>query len=257
MQLTWLGAAGFKVDTTEGARFLIDPYLSRPHEATPPSPIRLTDLHPVDEIFLTNGRFDHASDTPALVAQTGAIIHASPSVCQRLAAKGVSNHSLESITLKKTKRVGHLTWQALPSRINQADSSPVLRSLIRSPITLPHIRALDREWPPGEVVAYLFQVDNFSMIHFGSAGWVETEISYLQPDVALLPVESASYPSTPLVALLRPKVVIPHHWDNYYPPLSEMIDLTKFELDLQMLAPGIRVYTPTIGQSFNPLELLR
>ena len=59
-----------------------------------------------------------------------------------------------------------------------------------------------------------------------------------------------------LAALLQPKVVIPHHWDDYFPPLSEMSNLTKFETVLNALAPGVRVYKPIIGQSFNPINLL-
>ena len=85
MELTWLGAAGFKLDTSEGATLLIDPFFSRPAQAYPLLPLRLTDIYPVDEILLTNGRFDHAMDTPALTSQTGALVHATRSICERLA----------------------------------------------------------------------------------------------------------------------------------------------------------------------------
>ena len=101
MELTWLGAAGFELDTSEGATLLIDPFLSRPDRAYPLLPLRLTDLYPIDEILLTNGRFDHAMDTPALAAQTGALVHATTPVCQHLAELGVSRHSLQTLTLKR------------------------------------------------------------------------------------------------------------------------------------------------------------
>ena len=133
MLLTWLGAAGFRVDTAEGATLLIDPYLSRPENAVPPLPIQLADLTPIDEILLTNGRFDHSLDTPALTEQTGAIIHAPKPVCQRLAEIGVSSHSLTTVAANESKQIGSLVWQALPSLVNQADSSLTLRALLYDP----------------------------------------------------------------------------------------------------------------------------
>ena len=230
MQLTWLGAAGFKMDTSEGAILLIDPYLSRPAEARPFLSLQLVDLMLVDEIFLTDGRFDHALDTPALARQTGAIVHAVEPVCRHLEAQGVSTHNLESIIPQTFKRVGNLSWQALAS-----------------------------QHPAEEEVAYSFRIDGLVVVHFSSTSWAEAEVHDLQPDLALLPVESQPDGGTAaarLAAWLQPKVVIPHHWDNYSPPLSESSDLAQFETALNLLAPQIRVYKPIIGQCFDPIRLL-
>lgn len=259
MRLIWLGAAGFKLDTSEGATLLIDPFLSRPSKATPRLPILLTDLYPIDEILLTNSRFDHAMDTPALTAQTGAIVHACEATCRRFEELGVSKHSLESITPQASKKLGSLSWQALPSLVNQLDSSLVLRALTNNPKNLAVAQELDRRWPPGETFMYYLQADGLSLVHFGSAGWLETEIKHLQPDIALLPVEghpNANSAAVQLTARLTPKVVVPHHWDNYYPPLTQQIDLKEFQATINIVAPGIKVYIPTIGQSFNPAALL-
>lgn len=259
MLLTWLGAAGFKLDTSEGATLLIDPYLSRPATASPQLPIQLADLFPVDEIFLTNGRFDHSMDALALTRQTGAIVHASAAVCQRLADMGVSAHCLQIVDSEHRKSLGSLTWQARPSRVNQLDSSLVLRALTRQPTMLPEIRALDRQWPLGGIVAYDFQAEGISLIHFGSAAWIEGEIDQLHPDIALIPVEhepEAEAACVHLANLLKPKLVIPHHWDDYFPPLSQTIDSRRFKSVMQTLTSGIDVYIPTIGQSFDPAELL-
>lgn len=259
MQLTWLGTAGFKVDTREGATILIDPFLSRPEGATPLLPIQLTDLAPIDEIFLTNGRFDHAMDTPALVEQTGAIVHAPELVCDRLAELGVPVNCLQCVSRNQKQHVGSLTWQALAGRFSQVDSSPVLHALIRNTSALPHISALDRQWPLGTMVTYLFQIDSLSLIHFGSAGWIDSEIDNLQPDIALLPVESNPGKNdnvAQLAARLKSKLVIPHHWDNYYPSFSETVDLTGFEAVIQTWTPHTRVYKPEIGKQINLTSLL-
>jgi L-ascorbate metabolism protein UlaG (beta-lactamase superfamily) len=259
LELTWLGAAGFKLDTSEGATLLIDPFLSRSLQAKPPLPIQLTDLYPVDEILLTNGRFDHAMDAPTLTAQTGAIVHAPESICLRLAERGVSKHSLQSLTLHKEKRLGSLVWRAMPSLVNQLDSSPVLRALTHSPDIVSLAQSLDREWPLDEIVSYYLRADGLSLVHFGSAGWLEPEIRRLRPDVALLPVEC--HPDTNadvvrLAAQLTPKLVIPHHWDDYYPPLSRMNRVKEFEAAVKIVAPGVKVFVPAIGQKYNVADLL-
>lgn len=259
MELTWLGAAGFKLDTREGATLLIDPFLSRPNQAYPLLPLRLTDLYPVDEILLTNGRFDHAMDTPALAAQTGALVHATRPICERLAELGVSQHSLQVLTMKKSKGLGRLTWQAFPGLVNQLDSSPVLRALTNNPRNLAVAQELDRLWPPGDMVAYHLQAEGLSLVHFGSAGWIEAEIQPLQPDIALLPVEYHADTNSAVVqlaAILTPQIIIPHHWDNYYPPLSRQINLKEFAAALNIVAPRVKIYIPKIGQSFNPAGLL-
>jgi L-ascorbate metabolism protein UlaG (beta-lactamase superfamily) len=59
-----------------------------------------------------------------------------------------------------------------------------------------------------------------------------------------------------LANLLKPKLVILHHWDDYFPPLSQAIDLRRFKSVMQTLTSEIDVYIPTIGQSFDPAKLL-
>jgi L-ascorbate metabolism protein UlaG (beta-lactamase superfamily) len=234
LQLTWLGAAGFKVDTDEGATLLIDPYLSRLSPANASLPLQLADLFPVDEIFLSDGRLDHIMDTPALAQQTGAIVHAPEPVCQQLARQGVPAHHLESVIPQTLKRIGSLSWQALS---NQAEPATAVE----------------------EEVAYFFKIDGLSLIHFSSLNWLETELGNLHPRLALLPLESNpdnSSAAARLASLIQPQVVIPHHGGNYSSPQSDMGHSVSFETTLKALAPGVRVYRPALGQSFNPIKLL-
>jgi L-ascorbate metabolism protein UlaG (beta-lactamase superfamily) len=111
----------------------------------------------------------------------------------------------------------------------------------------------------GEIVAYTFQAEGLSFVHFGSAGWVDAEVRHLRPDIALIPVESypnISAAAVGLALLLTPRLIILHHWDDYYPPLSQMINLREFQSIIRIVAPGVKVYLPTIGRSFNPADLL-
>lgn len=259
MRLTWLGAAGFRVETDEGAIFLIDPFLSRPAGATPPLPLELADLFPVDEIFLTNGCFDHAMDTPALVHQTGAMVHAPAAVINHLAGRGVSPHSLQAVTFDQIKQVGRLSWQALPGRVNHLDASPSLRALIRNQALFPTLKTLDQQWPLGGIVSYRFETPALSLLYFSSANAVDSEVRDLRPDLALLPAQSTPAPdsnSVRLATLLNPKVVVPHHWDNYYPGLSRPVDVGRLAEVLAAQGSKIKVFVPEIGVAFEPERLL-
>jgi L-ascorbate metabolism protein UlaG (beta-lactamase superfamily) len=171
-------------------------------------------------------------DTPALVKQTGAIVHGPDSVCQMLAKKGIPANNLEPIMRNKTKSVGSLTWQAL--------------------------------WPAEGArrsVSYSIRSDNISLIHFGSASslFPQIEPGKIEPlDFALIPMDNDSRLADIIrsVANLKPKVVIPHHWDNFNPPLSQHVDLSEFEAALQREVPSSTIYRPVIGKCFALIDLL-
>jgi len=51
-----------------------------------------------------------------------------------------------------------------------------------------------------------------------------------------------------LVSRVKPSVVIPHHHDDFYPPLSLDIDLVPFEQDLRRRGLQAQVRVPTINK---------
>ena len=51
------------------------------------------------------------------------------------------------------------------------------------------------------------------------------------------------------VRALQPKVVIPHHQDNFYPPISSMVDLEPFVEGVPKLAPDTEVRVLEMNQT--------
>ena len=251
MQLTWLGAAGFKIETLAGAVVVINPFLSRPKSATPVLSLQLASLLPVDEILLTESRFVHAMDTPALVKNTGAIAHAPPAVCQHLLKTGVSPNNIEPITPHKTKTVARLHWQAwsvhaLGNNFKLSDSgdNSSLEQLLAA-------------WPASQTISYTLQTEGLTMMYAGNADWIDPELNGLQPDIALLPVDPAAIAKTAhLAAKLKPAVIIPHQWDNYYPPLTRAVNVDELKNALQTEITLGSIFWPEPGQAFNIAELL-
>ena len=59
--LTWLGHASFRLDTADGKRIYVDPWLSGPT-----TPDDEKDPERADVIAVTHGHGDHAGDVPSL-----------------------------------------------------------------------------------------------------------------------------------------------------------------------------------------------
>ena len=251
MQLTWLGAAGFKLETMAGAVIAINPFLSRPASATPVLSLQLTDLLPVDEILLTESSFVHAMDTPALIKNTGAIVHAPPAVCQHLLAAGVSQNNIEPIKPYRNKTVARLNWQAW-SVHDISNNFQLPDSAANSPLN-----NLITAWPTSQTVNYTLQTEGLTMFYSGNTHWLDPDLEGLQPDIALLPVTpSAIDKITQLAAMLRATVIIPHYWDNYYPPLTRAVNIDELKNTLQTEITISTIFWPTPGRPFNIAELL-
>ena len=86
------------------------------------------------------------------------------------------------------------------------------------------------------------------MHHFGSAGCTEGELARLavlsSPDVLLFPLQGHSRVcriAARIVERLKPRVVIPHHHDDFYPPISQAVDIAPFVRSVGELLPPVKV----------------
>jgi L-ascorbate metabolism protein UlaG (beta-lactamase superfamily) len=93
---------------------------------------------------------------------------------------------------------------------------------------------LARDYPEGQVLSWRFNVEGKSIHHFGSAGSTSDELKQLgcQPtDILLVPLQGHSriiQIAHKYVKALKPGVVIPNHQDNFFPPISTMVDPQPF-----------------------------
>jgi L-ascorbate metabolism protein UlaG (beta-lactamase superfamily) len=68
--LTWHGHSCFTLETDEGKRIMIDPWL----DENPKSDIKTGDVEALDYILVSHGHFDHFADCVALAKKTGATV---------------------------------------------------------------------------------------------------------------------------------------------------------------------------------------
>jgi len=251
--ITWYGTAGFCIETG-GRILLIDPYLSRNVWARPALPFGPEGVTEADEIFLSHGHFDHAADVPQIARQTGAQVYCSAEAAEALRCRGVPDAQLVTAHDDDVFDLGVYRARCFHSAHVRFDFSLVARTFLRSISSIPAqmwLLSRLRHWPPGQVLSWRFTlaVENDRVVHhFGSAGCTEEELTRLAalgaPDVLMFPLQGHSRIcriAAHVVERLRPRVVIPHHHDDFYPPLSQAVDIASFVRAAGGLSPPVEV----------------
>jgi L-ascorbate metabolism protein UlaG (beta-lactamase superfamily) len=255
LNITWYGTAGFRI-ATGGRVLLIDPYLSRGEGAQPELPFGPEGVTEASEIFLSHGHFDHAADVPQIAWQTGATVHCSEEVAAALRQQSVADAQIVAVRGGETLDFGVYRARCFCSTHVRFDLGLVARTLLRAIPSMPSLmRRLSRlrQWPLGQVLVWRFTLAGEAdrvLLHFGSAGWTEEELARLArlgpPDVLLVPLQGHSRVcgmAARAAARLRPRVVIPHHHDDFFPPISQAVDIAPFVEAVGQLSPPVEVVT--------------
>lgn len=247
MELTWWGTAGFRVVTGDQV-FLIDPYLSRNAAARPVQPLSPGDVTDGAQIFLTHGHFDHAYDVPGIASRTGAAVYCSPAAGEALVRQGLDPGQVHTVSADgQAFDLGDYQAQAFFSRHVRFDWRLIVRTLARMHVRMFRYLPLLRDYPPGQVLSWRFTIEGRTVHDFGSGGASSEELNRLAGhpiDVLLVPLQGHTHIcdiALNIVRVLRPRLVIPHHQDDFYPPISEMVDVQPLVEGVQCECPGTEI----------------
>jgi len=251
--LEWLGTAGFRV-SPGASHFLIDPYVTRSELARPRQPRKPADLRGDGPIFLSHGHFDHAFDVPEIVAGTGAAIHGSATALAPALRAGVPMQQLRPAGDGDLFDFGDFQAQAFGSRHVHFDLPLIVATLRRAGWEWLTALNLALRYPAGQVLSWRFTAGGVAVHFFGSAGASRAELRRLagqRVDALLVPLQGHSRIGEIVLSYaeaLRPRVLIPHHWDDFYPPLFPSVDPMPFVEMARRRFPDIRVIVPEINQ---------
>ncbi len=238
MDLTWLGTAGF-IARSSGVEIAFDPFLSRGEAG--PSPFSPKSFENVECIFVGHGHFDHTFDIPEICSHCHEIkVYAPGLTGQVLGLRGVSKSQLGLASNRETL-LKSLKVQAFKSAHVSFDFRLVVETAKRCGIAgCLHVAKLGIGYPKGLVQSYLFEDQGRKILFLSSAGCSKKELQMyrnLEIDILLAPLQGHSYIqdiAAEQTLMINPKAVIPHHHDDFYPPLSQHISVEVFKDLLSM-----------------------
>jgi len=246
----------------QGQTLVIDPYLSRApmREMLMLRPLLIDEeridryIPKTDIIVAGHTHFDHAVDIPYLAARDDAEVFGSKSLHTLLRASG-----RESIIAEP-----HRVYERGPFRVRfipSLHSKLILGKAIPfdSEITCEHLEPMTaHRYGCGQTFGILIEVGGVRFYHQGSCDLIDDEIRD-KVDVLLAGIAGRRFTHEyvpRLLARLQPKLIIPHHYDDFFQPIEEPINFS-LNVNLSSFIDEVRAVSdePLVG-TLEPLRPL-
>jgi L-ascorbate metabolism protein UlaG (beta-lactamase superfamily) len=228
LEIEWLGTAGFRL-TAGGTTVLIDPYVSRPgvRDVALARPLRastaLIDRHVprADAVLVGHTHFDHALDVPTIARRDGSTVYGSRSLHHLMGLHGLTAAAVQ-VEPHRPYEIGPFTVAFVPSRHSRLLAGVAVPS--GGELTCDHLDHLNgRAYNCGQVWGITIDVAGLTLYHQGSADLLDDARLPRDVDVFLCGIAGRAFARGYLQRILtrlEPKVVVPHHWDDFLAPLD-------------------------------------
>ena len=250
MKITWYGTASLIVEI-DGCRIAIDPYISRNSRL---SGIDHHDLAGVKAVLVTHGHFDHAADIPSLLNDLSVPVYASVETVEALSSQPCFTYlNLQGVGAGEIFEVEGLRITSYPASHVRFDTRLIIRTIFR---VLPELILRPRplfkvisdsfKYPQGRTCAWEIRSGSRCILIFGSMG-LDPEQDYPSPDVLVLPLQghsSIEQLALEAVKKIKPSIVMPHHFDDSFPPVSSDINMSVFVNVIKKEIPDVKVIIP-------------
>lgn len=267
----WLGVAGIEL-SLDGQVLAIDPFFSRFPlrracfgRVSPDRALVAASMPRCDFVLVTHAHWDHVLDVPELVRLTGALALGSANTYRLLSLSGVPCPRLRRIGVGDRLALGRFRVRVLPNEHGTVLGRQVLSGPLR-PHLQPPLRA--RDYRSDSCFGFLVEAGGCRLLRWGS------NLAERAPtaDVLFIGVHGPPALLKPLLEAVRPRVVIPIHWDDFFRPLSQplrpmlaspqlalpplqRVDLGEFRRTVQRLAPRARMLIPEIFEPYDASRL--
>jgi L-ascorbate metabolism protein UlaG (beta-lactamase superfamily) len=241
VQVTYLGTTTLLFDDGE-TQLMVDGFFSRPPLPKVVASEIETDTAAVDAalsrakidrlkaLFVAHSHYDHALDIVYVARRTNATLYGSESTLNIGRGGGLSEPQMVLYEPGKEVAVGRFKVIVLPSKHSPSipGVNDDLGEVIDAPLRQP---AKATEYKEGGSFDLLIQYDEHSILVKPSANWIEGALDNTRAEVLFLGTgtlanqpdafQNSYYDQT--VARVRPRLVIPIHWDNFFLPLSDRL----------------------------------
>ncbi len=259
IEITYLGTAGFIIKG-ERRTLVLDPYLSRPNlrqtmsaRLLPNTELIRQVIPEADDVLIGHAHYDHILDAPDLCKQTGARLIGSRSTIMVGRAAGLPPSQMRETEGREDIACGHWTVRGLPSRHGKLwGRIPFPGDILNPPSWPPRMGELKH----GLVLNWIVDTGGLRIAHIDSADFINEELAGQQADIlCLCAIGRKARPDyvKDAVRLLKPRWIIPCHWDTMMTPLHADPDLIP-GVDLpgfiqEIIAAGCEpLLTPILGR---------
>lgn len=239
----------------------------------------------IDKIFITHGHFDHIAFNQELLEQNDASIMVPDGVamnvkrwCEMKNKEQVYRpyrfamgdivypfekiaSRFENINLNERINIGE-NVSVTPFRSNHVRYDPaIFRDKLSKPSSykyLPSTIKLGLHYRKKQVVGYLADFQKFKIVTFGSMPHhITREMPKLAPvDVLFVPMAGKKAhnlvaPALRLIEAFQPRIVIPNHQNDFFPPLSDDTDVGLLREELGKRHPGILFVELGLGEELE------
>lgn len=246
IELRYLGTAGFVIRHPDRT-VVLDPYISRAGLFTLLTRPLLCDapllkrlIPHADDVLIGHAHHDHVLDAPLLCQQTGARLIGSRATMMIGRAAGLPESQLVETAGRNNIASGTWTIRGLPSVHGKALLGKIP---LAGDITAPP------PWPPkmtdlrhGLVLNWLVDTGGLKIAHIDSADFINAELAGQQADILCLCAVGRQHRPNYVqdaIRLLKPRWVVPCHWDSMLTHIEDTPDLLP-QIDLLGLMQEIR-----------------
>jgi L-ascorbate metabolism protein UlaG (beta-lactamase superfamily) len=237
LEVEWLGVSGYRLTFQEHTLY-IDPYVSRVplrslllRRPARPDRAALERFLPapggtVVGVLVGHTHFDHAVDAPAVAKRFGCRAYGSASLTALMRLHGLGELAVE-VEPYRTYELGPFEVSFVPSV-----HSKLLLGLavpFDGELTCDHLDGLaPSAYKCGQVWGIHIAVAGTTLYHQGSADLIDDAIRHRGVDVFLAGVAGRSFTDRyweRILPRLDPRVIVPTHYDDFFQPLGERMDL--------------------------------
>lgn len=273
IKITWLGTACYVLDL-DGTKLMFDPFFFRQtnEKATPVLKTKREDVKNISAIFITHGHFDHCTDAGWFAENRGVSVYCSETAKDNTirwaGGEIIEDHSY-SLTDKgknnikpidyfdKIKINENITVEAIKSEHIKFDMNTILSRLFSWKVLkqIKKIIPYGKGFPMGKVFGFCIYYKDIKMVSFGSLWHEYGEIleNYQNCDIFLAPLAGNSKKHIAkkggiIINFLKPKIVIPYHWDDFFPPISRTENLKPFFKHMKKEHPEIKILNLNVDE---------
>lgn len=231
LTIRYLGTAGFVLENHDRT-VVLDPYLTRPgivasltQRLVPNAALIKQHIPKADDVLIGHAHHDHILDGPDLCKQTGARLIGSQATRQVGLAAGLPESQLLATDGHEDIASGRWIIRGLPSRHGRVFGRiPFPGDLTTPPPWPPRIHELRH----GLVLNWLIDTGAMNIMHIDSADFIDAQLRDQRCDILCLCAigrQARPHYARDAIALLKPRYVIPCHWDTMVTPIDAEPDL--------------------------------